>query len=202
MSKSQRESMANPSYPIPPRPLDLQPLRIRALPPLLAPPLPTQLPALPCGQRRAAAALAAHYTLSTHLVPAAHPRLTPDVPAPPPPVWSADKAQYQASVQRTLDEILRARRMQWAGELPAEGSRTLLWNCIDRYVRKEGARQDTGRPPVTLFCAHANGFPKEVRARALVVPGAKADCACIDLGGRSGAPPHRERGVEEPCGHR
>ncbi|GJE99575.1 alpha/beta hydrolase [Phanerochaete sordida] len=167
MSKSQRESMAYPSYPIPPRPLELQPLRIRALPPLLAPPLPAQLPRLPCGQRRAAAEIAVHYELSTHLVPAAHPRLTPDVPAPPPPVWSADKAQYQASVQRTLDAILRARRQQWAGELPAEGSRTLLWNCIDRYVRRKGARQDTGRPPVTLFCAHANGFPKETWEVAL-----------------------------------
>lgn len=169
MSKS--ESAAYPTYPQPPRPVELQPLQPRPLEPLLAPrPQPSHLPQLPCPQRRADPSIAKHYDLTTHLVPAAYPRLTPDVPEPAPPAWSADKAQFQASVQRSLDEILGARLKQWAGSLPGEGCRTLLWNCVDRYVRRDGSRGGVvGRPPVTLLFAHANGFPKEVSGSCVQV---------------------------------
>ena len=39
-------------------------------------------------------------------------------------------------------------------------NRALLWNCIKRFVKKE--RTKGSSKPVTLFIAHANGFPKEV----------------------------------------
>lgn len=168
MSTSKGRNVLKPSHPRPPHPVELQPLEIRPLPPSLPPPLPKVLPPLPCPQRRADAAIAKDYDLRTHLVPAAHPRLTPDVPEPTLPVWSADKAQFQVSVRRTLDEMLDARRKQWAGTLGGEASRAVLWNCVDRYVRRDDPRRhDVGRPPVTLFFAHANGFPKQTWEVAL-----------------------------------
>jgi hypothetical protein len=42
--------------------------------------------------------------------------------------------------------------------LGGERSEKLLWNSINRYVK----RVQDGRKGLTLFFAHANGFPKEV----------------------------------------
>ena len=37
------------------------------------------------------------------------------------------------------------------------GYERVLWNCVNRYYRVEGKGEG-----LTLFFAHANGFPKEV----------------------------------------
>lgn len=62
---------------------------------------------------------------------------------------------------KTRDDLLQTRRSASAkrqlGEL--EGSDKLLWNCLNRYVKKDLVEGGKG---VTLFFAHANGFPKEV----------------------------------------
>jgi hypothetical protein len=38
-----------------------------------------------------------------------------------------------------------------------QGVPQVLWNCVNRYVRRE-----TSPRGLTLFFVHANGFPKEV----------------------------------------
>lgn len=162
LKMSESRSAPRPSFPLPSSPLAIHELQPRPLPPVRAPEHVGPLPPLPSPPRPAHPVIAKRYKLSTHLVPAAYPRLTPDVPAPTPPAFSTDKAQWKASVENTLNEILGARIKQWSGELSThKASTTLLWNCIDRYVRRDTARSTSGKP-VTLFFAHANGFPKEV----------------------------------------
>ena len=50
----------------------------------------------------------------------------------------------------------------WSNDTSAvtDGYPLVLWNCVNRYVKKDlDLSNKTG---VTLFFAHANGFPKEV----------------------------------------
>lgn len=156
-----------PSYPQPAARIPLEPLHARALPPLEKPPQPERLPLPPTPPVSVDPVISKHFHVSTHLVPAAYPRLTPYVPAVPLPTFSKDKAQYKASVEKTLDGIMGWRMKQWSGELDhMPPNRNLLWNCIKRFVRKESSRGSGS--PVTLFVAHSNGFPKEVGASGAV----------------------------------
>ncbi|EMD37002.1 hypothetical protein CERSUDRAFT_155418 [Gelatoporia subvermispora B] len=155
------------SYPQPPnaspeasrcRPRPLVPLK-----PL--PPLPESLPTLPSPPRKSL--LDASYALTTHLVPAAFPRSTPEVPLPPLPQWTPDKDRWRAAVRQTAATLLEARQRHWKGETE-EGSRKLLWVCLNRYVRRALGTPRRARKGVTLFVAHANGFPKEIWEPALL----------------------------------
>ncbi len=146
------------------RPTELEPLaniQPRCLRPVSIPPTPSNLPALPSLPRPSL--LQPFYTLTTHFVPAAYPRSTPNVPKPSLPVFSPDKEKWKESVNTTAKEIFHARERQWNGGLNKEGSEITLWNCVNRYARKptedSGGRAGEG---LTLFFAHANGFPKEV----------------------------------------
>lgn len=151
----------NPSYPQPSPPIALEPLQPRSLPPLERPPLPEHLPSPPTPPVPIDPIFSKYFDISTHIVPAAYPRLTPHVPAVSPPAFSKDKTQFQASVENTLNEVIGWRVKQWKGELDRlPPNRALLWNCIKRFVKKDPTK-GSGKA-VTLFIAHANGFPKEV----------------------------------------
>lgn len=157
-----------PSYLQPAARIALEPLHARALPPLETPPKPERLPLPPTPSLPVDPAISKHFHVSTHLVPAAYPRLTPYVPPVPLPKFSKDKEQYKAAVEETLNEIVGWRLKQWSGELDhMPPNRNLLWNCIKRFVRK-GPSRGSGNP-VTLFVAHSNGFPKEVSASSVVL---------------------------------
>ena len=91
-------------------------------------------------------------------------RTTPDVPAPV-LAFSADKEKFKASVEDAVKNIIGTREKQWGGELAGEPSRTQLWCCVNRYVKRVTKASSAGLEkgkPLTLFFAHANGFPKEV----------------------------------------
>lgn len=92
------------------------------------------------------------------MVPAAFPRSTPDIPFPEMPTWTPDKQEWNANVRKTADAMIALRVKQWNGELESKGSRTPLWVCVNRYVRKGVREEGKG---VTLFFAHANGLHKE-----------------------------------------
>ena len=52
--------------------------------------------------------------------------------------------------------------LDWSNDTSAvtDGHPLVLWNCVNRYVKKDlDSSKKTG---LTLFFAHANGFPKEV----------------------------------------
>lgn len=126
--------------------------------PLQQHPEPSSYPALPSPLRQPS--FADLYTLTTHIIPAAYPRITADI-APPERISDSitDKAERQKIVAQKTSELL-ARKQQQPAVNAGKGSEKLLWNCVNRYVKK-----DLNSPKgLTLFFAHANGFPKEVCA--------------------------------------
>jgi hypothetical protein len=75
---------------------------------------------------------------------------------PSSPPESASKAERHALLLKTRAELREIRGSTWTDGYPR-----VLWNCVNRYVRNDlKACNSTG---LTLFFAHANGFPKEVR---------------------------------------
>lgn len=132
-------------------------IKPRPFVPLQPPPLETlHLPSLPSPPRQPA--FSSLCTLSTHIIPAAYPRVGPDVPQPEKVLESVDKNERRNINVQVANELLRSRIKQSTGPNPGEGSKKILWNCINRYVRKGFS----GEKGLTLFFAHANGFFKEV----------------------------------------
>ncbi|CDO74600.1 hypothetical protein BN946_scf184586.g5 [Trametes cinnabarina] len=152
----------SPTFP-PPEPYELPPSYPKELVPIEGP-LANNPPTLPSGRRRSL--LDPWFTSSTHIIPVATPRTTPDVSLPPLPRWSANKEEFKASVMKTAECIISIKEKQWRGELDhLPRGRKSMWTCVNRYVRKRSeATAETG---VTLFFAHANGFPKEARSLIL-----------------------------------
>lgn len=147
------------SYPRPARFEPVADIKPRPLYPLSVPPEPTVLPSLPSPQRPSA--LGSKWKLTTHLVPAAYPRSTPDIDVSP-PVFSQDKAEWKQRVEDKLNELTGLKEKQAAGELDALPKSTKpLWCVLDRYKRVD--RKYGNHQGVTLFFVHANGFNKEVR---------------------------------------
>ncbi|KAF7978749.1 hypothetical protein HWV62_44766 [Athelia sp. TMB] len=117
-------------------------------------------PALPSPPRPRA--FADRYTLSTHIIPAAYPRVAPNVPPLEPIPAGLSKEARKAFVAEQTDKLARAHEDARAGEPTGTG---LLWNCVNRYVLRDSARKgqkDLKGNGLTLFFAHANGFPKEI----------------------------------------
>ncbi|KAJ7775117.1 Alpha/beta hydrolase family-domain-containing protein [Mycena metata] len=138
------------SYPLPlnPRPstgthhaqlLPIYPPPVSALPN----PLPSPIPPRPFPDSR--------YKVSTHLVPAAHLRTTPlSESSPPSASFTASKEE-----RRTINAARAAWVLEQASR-PHGRHERVLWSAVNRYVRTDGPGAG-----VTLFLAHANGFPKE-----------------------------------------
>ncbi|KAG0704158.1 Alpha/beta hydrolase family-domain-containing protein [Suillus ampliporus] len=98
-----------------------------------------------------------NYTVSTHLVPAACPRLAPDIPLPVVPKFSTNASERKREIRQLAAELTQRQERFMQGGLSGEGSEKPLWNCINRYAK----RVQDGRKGLTLLLAHANGFPKE-----------------------------------------
>jgi hypothetical protein len=129
----------------------------RDFPSLQTPPRPVKLPALPC--QSGPQPFAHGFTRSTHLVQAAYPRTTARVPCPP--EIFAQGAERSKAARHTQQEVVRNLAENFESPPPdAERDRTVLWNCVNRYVRQSSTIGAKER--VTLFLAHANGMPKEV----------------------------------------
>ena len=77
----------------------------------------------------------------------------PKLPAAGPGVTKEERRRVLAESALQL--------LDWGNETAAtDGYPLVLWNCVNRYVKKDlDLSNKTG---VTLFFAHANGFPKEV----------------------------------------
>lgn len=67
------------------------------------------------------------------------------------------KEERKRILKETRKELDRLRSVK-----ETDGYPRILWNCVNRYV-KNGLNEKQGGTGVTLFFAHANGFPKEVR---------------------------------------
>jgi hypothetical protein len=128
----------------------------RNIHPISYPQKPLVYPSLPSPARPPH--FARNWTRSTHLVPAALPRTTPDVPAPKlPPDVGSDRNER---VSEITEMVVNARQEHNKhGPLEEERSRKPLWNCINRYVNHMPSKSGKS---ITLLCAHPNGLNKEV----------------------------------------
>ncbi|OJA17586.1 hypothetical protein AZE42_01217 [Rhizopogon vesiculosus] len=99
------------------------------------------------------------YKISTHIIPAANPRVTPDTPIPKLPPRSS-KIDEQDIKNMGL-ELMEQQIHQGEGGHCAVANDKLLWNCINRYTRK-GQQTDVRMKGMTLFLVQAAGFPKEL----------------------------------------
>ena len=122
--------------------------------PLQEPPTSIEYPTLPCPPRDHR--FTSTYTVTTHLIPAAFPRVSPFVPLPPVPEHES-KDERGARVGRYTSEFLDL-QTQYAPDT-SESQPTVLWSVLNRYVRTDSG---TG---LTLLLLHANGLHKEVSVK-------------------------------------
>ena len=116
----------------------------------------SMLPVLPSPPRKPA--FDALFTLTTHLFPATYLRTTKVIPLPKLP--AAGPGATKEERRRVLSESA-LQLLDWSNETAAtDGYPLVLWNCVNRYVKK--SLDLSNKTGVTLFFAHANGFPKEV----------------------------------------
>ncbi|KAH7911504.1 Alpha/beta hydrolase family-domain-containing protein [Hygrophoropsis aurantiaca] len=101
------------------------------------------------------------FAVSTHIIPAAYPRMVPQIPLPQIPKFSPNAQERKQNINRLAEEIQVRQHMFGQGKLPGQPSEAMLWNCVNRYFRTDypPLEEHTG---ITLFLAHANGFPKEI----------------------------------------
>lgn len=132
-----------------------KPFPCRTLLPIYPPADPLNYPPLPSPLRKPA--FSALFSLSTHIIPAAHlrrgPRLPiPDLPSPDTPRDERVKA---------FSALSEGFQQRWIGPtIKNDKHENILWNVLNRYVRNGlNGSNSTG---ITLFFAHANGYPKEV----------------------------------------
>ena len=110
-----------------------------------------------------------HFDVSTHIVPAAYPRMAPYVPpsylSPDDVVAQEGKQAREDRAARLTDKLLKLNVEQKEGKFPPnKGENRVLWNVLNRYRRKApNSTSSSNVKGVTLLLAHANGFPKEVR---------------------------------------
>jgi len=125
-------------------------------------PYPQPPPSLPSPQRKPA--FSAPWTLTTHLFPAAYLRTTR--PVPEPDVVPRDLPKEERK-QKLLETRMRLHELR-TETTADDGHPRVLWNCVNRYVPRVDETEGGATPGpmtmkgLTLFFAHANGFPKEV----------------------------------------
>ncbi len=121
--------------------------------PVYPPPEPLNRPELPSPAREPA--FSSSWALTTHLMPACYlrtTRFTPEPEIPSPNIPKDERKRLLAKARLELDELRTSK--------VTDGYPRVLWNCVNRYVRKDlDAHNRTG---LTLSFQHANGFPKEV----------------------------------------
>jgi len=100
------------------------------------------------------------YNISTHIIPAASPRVTPNVPVPSPPPHSSKKRTERDLKSLGLELIEQQAQLCEDGYSGVTDER-LLWNCVNRYVKKD-KKAKVRTKGLTLFLVHGTGFPKEV----------------------------------------
>jgi hypothetical protein len=151
--------MSQNSYPQPP-PFTWNKHHIRDVLPIYPPTRETldsiQPPVLPSPPRKPA--FDAPFTLTTHLFPATYLRTSKSLPLPKPPPAGATKEERHRVFAETTLQLL-----DWGNDTTMvmdDGYPLVLWNCVNRYVKND--LNEFNKTGVTLFFAHANGFPKEV----------------------------------------
>jgi pimeloyl-ACP methyl ester carboxylesterase len=99
------------------------------------------------------------YNITTHIIPAASPRVSPNIPVPEPPPRSLKRTERD--IKNLGLELMDQQVRQGEDSCSGVADERLLWNCVNRYVNKD--REVKVRTKgITLFLVHATGFPKEI----------------------------------------
>ena len=170
------------SYPKPPPFVSLPRVATRPLLPIFPP--SEQLlvkPALPSPPRQLT--LNVPYVLTTHVFPATHLRTSAYVPVPSHPPENATKTE-RLEICKQLTNKLRDLRVT----TDPQGIPQILWNCANRYVRSDLGNRTTSTKGITLFFAHANGFPKEVCSLSSTSQDVQT-AILVDMGANTSASP-------------
>ena len=163
--------MGSNSYPQPP-PFTWKKHHVRDTLPIYPGTFDSMPPVLPSPPRKPA--FEAPFTLTTHLFPATYLRTTRLVPLPKLPAVGSTKEERRRVLAESALQLL-----DWSNDTAVtNGYPLVLWNCVNRYVKN--GLDLSNKTGVTLFFAHANGFPREVSCeygfwRILHIE-------CVDLG--------------------
>ncbi|KAG1872912.1 Alpha/Beta hydrolase protein [Suillus subalutaceus] len=98
------------------------------------------------------------YNISTHIIPAANPRVTPNIPVPEPPRSSK---RTERDIKNVGLELMEQQVRLGEDGYSGVTDERLLWNCVNRYVKKD-QEVKVRTKGITLFLVHATGFPKEI----------------------------------------
>ncbi|KAG1802023.1 Alpha/Beta hydrolase protein [Suillus plorans] len=132
-----------------------------------------EIPSLPSKPRTDT--LLGMYKISTHIIPAANPRVSPNTPVPEPPPRSSKRTGRD--IKKLGLELMEQQARQGEDGYSGVMDERLLWNCVNRYVKKDwNAKVRT--KGITLFLVHAAGFPKETWETTLCY--LLAACGVID----------------------
>ncbi|KAG1859214.1 Alpha/Beta hydrolase protein [Suillus subluteus] len=99
------------------------------------------------------------YNISTHIIPAANPRVTPNIPVPEPPPRSLKKTE--SDIKNIGLELMEQQVRLGEDGYSGVTDERLLWNCVNRYVKKDQEAKVRTKG-ITLFLVHATGLPKEI----------------------------------------
>ncbi|KAI6037055.1 Alpha/Beta hydrolase protein [Pisolithus microcarpus] len=151
-----RKTFSIPYTPSPPWPS----VNPRPLLPIQPHPASARCPDLPSPPRQDI--VHKDYVLSTHIVPAAYPRLALDVPLPEIPSYddSTSPTERQERIATVVERLIERQECFTQGRMSVGHGQKPLWNCVNRYVRTY--RRSTMGTGLTLFLAHAIGFQKEI----------------------------------------
>ena len=128
------------------------PINVRQLLPVYPPPEPLDLPALPTKQRTPS--FTSPYAISTHIIPACYLRRGRFGDVPPAPPTNVSKEERAKILKSYVHDLVIDK-----GFMMSDGYPKVYWNVLNRYVRR--GLSASNRTGLTLFFAHANGFPKE-----------------------------------------
>ncbi|TDL19490.1 alpha/beta-hydrolase [Rickenella mellea] len=149
----------------------------RSLPPFVEPPnFLTLYPPLPPTHARSTREVKClddrwdEWEVTTHVLPAAYPRVTafvrlpPRQTTPPEPLTKEVRAKEMEQTALGLIELKHSsvRGEDFGGSMEEEPSR-VLWNVVNRYVksRRSGIGHG-GKKDITLLLTHPTGLPKEI----------------------------------------
>jgi hypothetical protein len=102
------------------------------------------------------------YNISTHIIPAANPRVSPNVLIPEPPPRSSKK-RTKRIIRNVALELMEQQAQLGEDGYSGITDERYLWNCVNRYVEKD-RKTGVKTKGITLFLVHGAGFPKEVIA--------------------------------------
>ncbi|KAG1867458.1 Alpha/Beta hydrolase protein [Suillus tomentosus] len=132
-----------------------------------------EIPSLPSKPRTDT--LLGMYKISTHIIPAANPRVSPNTPVPEPPPRSSKRTGRD--IKKLGLEFMEQQARQGEDGYSGVVDERLLWNCVNRYVKKDRDAKVRTKG-ITLFLVHAAGFPKETWETTLCY--LLAACGVID----------------------